>query len=45
MLINRLNDLKKNNLNIEYFLWHQGESDVSLSTDAYLNQLINIISN
>jgi len=44
MLINRLNDLKKNNLNIEYFLWHQGESDVSLSTDAYLNKLINIIN-
>ena len=43
MFKERLQDAREKNLNINYFFWHQGESDNALPPNQYLDGLNNII--
>jgi len=43
MLIERLKEAKKQKLDINYFLWHQGESDYILSPVIYSKKLSEVI--
>lgn len=44
MLENRLEDAKINNLDINYFFWHQGESDINMNSKRYENYLEDVIN-
>jgi len=44
MLIERLKEAKKQKLDINYFLWHQGESDYILDTTVYSKKLSEVIN-
>lgn len=43
MLRERLKDAKEKNLNVSYFLWHQGEADKALDPKQYTDGLNNVI--